>query len=54
MAVAVYSYCIENGTLDDLGPESGLAFGRACGTGIDGRLTGFYSWGLSLRTLPLG
>jgi hypothetical protein len=43
-----------DGLLDDLDPSCGLALGRVAGVGVDGRLTGVFSfflfvafWGLS-------
>lgn len=35
--------CIEMVVFDDLDPDCGLAFGRAVGVGVDGRLTGVFS-----------
>lgn len=41
---------------DDLDPDCGLAFGRAVGVGVDGRLTGVFSTSLfhCLLGLALG
>lgn len=40
--------CIESLSfpLDDLDPDCGLAFGRAVGMGVDGRLTGVFLFSL--------
>jgi len=35
-------------SLDDLDPLCGLAFGRAVGMGVDGRLTGVFLFSFSL------
>ena len=47
--VALRSCCIESlFSLDDLDPDCGLAFGRALGVGVDGRLTGVFLFSFSL------
>ena len=48
--VASRSCCIESlfSPLDDLDPDCGLAFGRALGVGVDGRLTGVFLFSFSL------
>jgi len=58
MAVACFTAggCIEMVVFDDLDPDCGLAFGRAVGVGVDGRLTGVFSTSLfrCLLGLALG